>query len=158
MWSEWHWIATLEILSYCFLQETRLVQFHVRNIFYETSQVHYLENARCTLVCTLQREVNKGLYVVAINFFLLLLNCSAWPCLGPAQQNKQTFIFPFVHIKELKLPFSTTQYQITLHVSSPCTSLSLGRAALLSTPYWRRVSSAVRQFGLDRTNVIRGLL
>ena len=27
---------------------------------------------------------NKGLYVVARNFFLLLLNCSAWPCLGPA--------------------------------------------------------------------------
>ena len=30
------------------------------------------------------REANKGLYVVARNFFLLLLNCSAWPCLGPA--------------------------------------------------------------------------
>ena len=32
----------------------------------------------------LYRGVNKGLYVVARNFFLLLLNCSAWPCLGPA--------------------------------------------------------------------------
>ena len=30
------------------------------------------------------REVNKGLYVVARNFFLLLLNCSAWLFLGPA--------------------------------------------------------------------------
>ena len=30
------------------------------------------------------REVNKGLYVVARNVFLLLLNCSAWPCLVPA--------------------------------------------------------------------------
>ena len=30
------------------------------------------------------REVNKGLYMVARNFFLLLLNFSAWPCLGPA--------------------------------------------------------------------------
>ena len=30
------------------------------------------------------REAKKGLYVVALNFFLLLLNCSAWPCLGPA--------------------------------------------------------------------------
>ena len=30
------------------------------------------------------REVYKGLYVVVRNFFLLLLNCSAWPCLGPA--------------------------------------------------------------------------
>ena len=30
------------------------------------------------------REVNKGLYVVARNFFPLLLNCSAWPYLGPA--------------------------------------------------------------------------
>ena len=30
------------------------------------------------------REVNKGLYVVARHFFLILLNCSAWLCLGPA--------------------------------------------------------------------------
>ena len=30
------------------------------------------------------REVSKGLYVHARNFFLLLLKCSAWPCLGPA--------------------------------------------------------------------------
>ena len=30
------------------------------------------------------RVRNKGLQVVARNFFLLLLNYSAWPCLGPA--------------------------------------------------------------------------
>ena len=30
------------------------------------------------------RGGNKGLYVVARNSFLLLLNCSAWLCLGPA--------------------------------------------------------------------------
>ena len=30
------------------------------------------------------REVNKGLYVVARIFFLLLLNCFAWPCLAVA--------------------------------------------------------------------------
>ena len=42
------------------------------------------------------RVRNKGVYVVTRNFFLLLLNCSARPCLGPAQQNKQTFIFPSV--------------------------------------------------------------
>ena len=30
------------------------------------------------------RGENKGLYVVARNFLLLLLNCSAWPCQGPA--------------------------------------------------------------------------
>ena len=35
------------------------------------------------------REGNKGLYVVARDFFLLLLNCSAWPCLGPAEQDRQ---------------------------------------------------------------------
>ena len=29
------------------------------------------------------RDRLKGLYVVARNFFMLLLNCSAWPCLGP---------------------------------------------------------------------------
>ena len=32
----------------------------------------------------LYRGGNKGLYVVARNFFLLLLDYSAWPCLGPA--------------------------------------------------------------------------
>ena len=47
------------------------------------------------------RGGNKGLYVVARNFFLLLLDCSAWPCLGPAYQNKQTFISPSVQ----DLPF-----------------------------------------------------
>ena len=30
------------------------------------------------------RAREKGLYVVARNFFLLLLNCSAWPCLAVA--------------------------------------------------------------------------
>jgi len=30
------------------------------------------------------RAPGKGLYVVARNFFLLLLNCSAWPCLAVA--------------------------------------------------------------------------
>ena len=30
------------------------------------------------------RAPGKCLYVVARNLFLLLLNCSAWPCLGPA--------------------------------------------------------------------------
>ena len=39
------------------------------------------------------REVNKGLYVVARNFFLLLLNCSAWPCLGPAWQVIDTNLY-----------------------------------------------------------------
>ena len=33
-------------------------------------------------VLLLQRGI--GLYVVAINFFLLLLNCSAWPCMAVA--------------------------------------------------------------------------
>ena len=33
---------------------------------------------------SVHRARNKGLYVVARNFFLLLLNCSAWPCLAVA--------------------------------------------------------------------------
>ena len=32
----------------------------------------------------LYRAPGKSLYMVARYFFLLLLNCSAWPCLGPA--------------------------------------------------------------------------
>ena len=36
------------------------------------------------LLVALYRGGNKGLYVVARNFFLVLLNFSAWPCLGAA--------------------------------------------------------------------------
>ena len=40
---------------------------------------------RCLLNrATMYRGGNKCLYVVARNFFLLLLNCSACPCLGHA--------------------------------------------------------------------------
>ena len=34
--------------------------------------------------CFVYREVKNGWYVVGWNFFLLLLTCSAWLCLGPA--------------------------------------------------------------------------
>ena len=33
------------------------------------------------------RDEIYSLYVVGWNFFLLLHNCSAWPCLGPAEQD-----------------------------------------------------------------------
>ena len=36
------------------------------------------------LTSFLYRAHGKCSYVVARNFFQLLLNCSAWPCLGPA--------------------------------------------------------------------------
>ena len=36
------------------------------------------------------RDRLKGLYVVVRSLFLLLLNCSARPCLGPAWQDLQT--------------------------------------------------------------------
>ena len=39
----------------------------------------------------LYRDRLKGLYMVARNFFLLLLNCSAWPCLGFALQILHAF-------------------------------------------------------------------
>ena len=42
----------------------------------------------------LYRGGNKGLYVVARNFFLLLLNCSAWPCLGPCLARQTNLYFP----------------------------------------------------------------
>ena len=41
------------------------------------------------------------MYVVARNFFLLLLNCSAWPCLGPAKQNKN----PPLYVRKCLGPF-----------------------------------------------------
>ena len=34
--------------------------------------------------CAVNRARNKGLYMVARNLFLLLLNCSAWTCLAVA--------------------------------------------------------------------------
>ena len=34
--------------------------------------------------CSMYRARNKGLYMVARNFCMLLLNCSAWPCLAVA--------------------------------------------------------------------------
>ena len=37
------------------------------------------------------RAPGKCLYVVARNFFLLLLDCSAWPSVGPAYQKIHTF-------------------------------------------------------------------
>ena len=38
----------------------------------------------CLRAPPLYRARNKGLYMVARSFFLLLLNFSAWPCLGAA--------------------------------------------------------------------------
>ena len=52
------------------------------------------------------RDRLKGLYVVAKNVFLLLLNCSTWPCLGPAYQDLQTFWFPTVLGRMGKKSFS----------------------------------------------------
>ena len=52
------------------------------------------------------RDLQKGLYVVARILFLLLPNCSAWPCLGPAQQDLHTFLFPSVYsLVKQKLSF-----------------------------------------------------
>ena len=38
----------------------------------------------CVVSCRTYRAPGKCLYVVERNFFLLLLNFFAWPCLGPA--------------------------------------------------------------------------
>ena len=48
------------------------------NSVYAGSKLFYVE-----CIAT-YRGGNKGLYVVARNFFLLLLNCSACSCLGHA--------------------------------------------------------------------------
>ena len=61
---------------------------------------------------TLYRGGNKGLYVVARTFFLHLLNFSAWTCLCPAYQNKETFISPsvlrMVHVLDLSLRLASS--------------------------------------------------
>ena len=52
------------------------------------------------------REERSGLCVVARNFYLLLLvTCSAWPCLGPAEQDLSNLIPPtsVFHASCLKL-------------------------------------------------------
>ena len=45
----------------------------------QTAEMWNLWICRCWQI---YRARKKGLYVVARNFFLLLLNCSAWPCPG----------------------------------------------------------------------------
>ena len=56
------------------------------------SQVLPIDVAKVVVVWKLlYRYRLKSLYMVAWNFFLLLLNCYGWPCLGPAQQNLHTF-------------------------------------------------------------------
>ena len=56
------------------------------------SQVLPIDVAKVVVVWKLlYRYWLKSLYMVAWNFFLLLLNCYGWPCLGPAQQNLHTF-------------------------------------------------------------------
>ena len=57
---------------------------HLNNQFNATKCSRLPYKSPCTNLNNMYREVNKGLYVVARNFVLLLLNCSAWPCLGPA--------------------------------------------------------------------------
>ena len=54
-------------------------------------------------------------YVVARNFFLLLLNFSAWPCLGAAQQDLQRLFLSSVHlILQTKISPDTFPYPVSL--------------------------------------------
>ena len=53
----------------------------------------------------IQRLTKKGLYVVARILFLPLLNCSAWPCLGPVY-TRFTYLF---------VPLCTVQSKLSLN-------------------------------------------
>ena len=56
------------------------------------SQVLPIDVAKVVVVWKLlYRYRLKSLYMVAWYFFLLLLKCYGWSCLGPAQQNLHTF-------------------------------------------------------------------
>ena len=56
------------------------------------SELPYHRSDRTTDIHTCKYEApEKGLYVVWRNFFLLLVNCCAQPCLGHASQDLQTF-------------------------------------------------------------------
>ena len=52
--------------------------------------------------------------MVARNFFLLLLNCSAWPCLGPAQQKIHTFP-SYVSVTNIDCMFTYLRRRKTVH-------------------------------------------
>ena len=56
----------------------------VMGIVSAPNQIIYFINLRRKGMIYMYRGGNKCVYVVARNFFLLLFNCSAWPCLGPA--------------------------------------------------------------------------
>ena len=49
----------------------------------ERDQLNYLTDDKVENY-NIYRDEIYSLYVAGWNFFLLLLNCSAWPCLGPA--------------------------------------------------------------------------
>ena len=63
----------------------------------DETYVSYYANIIFFWLC-IYRDPRKGLYVVGRNFFLLLLNSSAWPCLGP---DGQTFPGISVQVTDL---------------------------------------------------------
>ena len=50
----------------------------------DTAKGPYLHDVRKLLDVLILEPPVQSLYVVVRNCFLRLLNCSAWPCLGPA--------------------------------------------------------------------------
>ena len=77
---------SLNCLFWCFSRPSNLicwdVALHFSTELQGASIISYSTRKCC--VKTANRGPRNGLYVVERNFFLLLLNCSAWPCLDPA--------------------------------------------------------------------------
>ena len=63
-----------------------------------------------TSLTTPYRDSLKVLYMAARIFFLFLLNCSAWPCLGPAQQNISSSLLYFDEFTFPRTSGSTSDY------------------------------------------------
>ena len=82
----------------------------------------WVQNHPCsqTMAFWEYRARKKGLYVVARNSFLLLLNCSAWTCLAVAQHNLHTFILGPVLFSRMLPVRKPWHFGSTLFQNAPC--------------------------------------
>ena len=78
----------------------------------------------------IQRLTKKGLYVVARILFLPLLNCSAWPCLGPVKQDLHTFLCPSVDDYDDKNSF--IYHRFVLPLIAGCATVGCAEVATTS--------------------------
>ena len=109
----------------------------------------------------LYRDEIYYLYVVGGSFFLFLLNCSAWPCLGPALQVLQRINLISVYLDhigaEKTIPFMSSTNKKLLQISrrydrAPCSTHTHGGKGLprrdvgLPTAWLTQITASTWEF------------